>query len=605
MERSLVERGATLLLLVASAVLFLSWVRTMAVTSLWNDEIYTILKFSGRGVRTVVTDYHAPNNHVFFNLVNALLPGSRSMVPLRARGVSILASAAALLLVYRILARRGMAFAGAAAAFLLAANGTLLELVLQARGYGFLLLCSAGLAALLPGSLRRGGWRAITLSAALVVAGAYTVPTFVFYGGVWLLGLFAVRRDRTAFLAGIGAAAVLLALYLPLISQILVQLRGYATEWGREYATWGAIGETVRRYVIPSSPAGTPIPPSAALAIPLALGIWSVGARRAMPVEERTTARFCALASLVFFVACRALETPLLRTTSFLGPPLLLAAGLLLGRGLEGLPSVVHRWGAPALAAGLVVSLARPMTPARFLPIEDWRGVSRFLETTFPPELPVSVSWSGDFLEAHGGSGRKTTVPFDEASFARGELVLFDDTLARGARLAATRPLAPSASVRFPQQRSDDGFTEVRFVPPPDRHVESLETEGGRRAGGEPFDGDFRSGWSTEADRAATGGWVTVTLAPGAAYRSLAVVREGAGGADVRGWTTFEGGWSRLAAGEVEVRGEVVVVHLGDRPVRTVHLDLGPPHDGEKIVEVWAYRSGRRGGSPDYDRSFP
>lgn len=596
-RRHWVEGVATAVLAVAALGLFAAFVRTMATTSLWNDEIYTILKFSGKGVRTVVTDYHAPNNHVFFNLVNALLPGRLSMDPLRARAVSILASAAALLLVFGVPARHGMAFVGATAAFLLAANGNLLELVLQARGYGILLLCSAALAALLPGSLDREKWRTLAFSAALVVAGSYTVPTFVFYGGAWLAGLLAVRRDRAALLAGVGAAAVLGLLYLPLLPQILIQLRGYSAEWGREYATWGAIGETVRRYVIPASPGGTPIPLNVALALPFAVAAWSVGAAKGMPGDERRIARFCAFASLTFLVACRVLETPLIRTTSFLGPPLLLAAGLLVGRWTEShVASVVRRWGALVVALGLAAFLARPMTPARFLPIEDWRGVSRFLETTFPPDVPVHVSWAGDFLEAHGSSGRRTTVPFDDASFARGELVLFDDALEHRARLAATRSLAASAFIRFPQQRSDDGFTEVRFAPPPDRHVESLETETGRRAGPEPFDGDFRSGWSTEPEQVASGGWVTFTLAPGTPYRSLAVVLEGAGASSVRGWITFDGGWSSLPAGAVEVRGDVLLVHLGDRPVRTVHLDLGAPRHGERIVEAWAYQSRPRRG---------
>jgi hypothetical protein len=574
-------------------VVFLSWVWTMATTSLWNDEIYTIFYFSGKGFRTVVTDYRAPNNHVFFNLVNALLPGRMSMDPLRARSLAILATAAALWLALRFFWTRGLMVTGAVVVFLLASNGTLLELVLQARGYGFLLLFAAAASALLPRSLDRADRRGLWATVAVVVVGAYTVPTFAFFGALWLLALFAVRRDLATAAAGIAAGVMIVLLYLPFSSQLVTQLRTYGNEWGREYGKWSAVGDTVRQFAFPSVHGEPILSARIALFIPFALGPLAFLPIGALSPAERMQCRFLAVTGALFFIVCRLLETPLVRTTCFIAVPLLLAAGLLAGGAAETFAPVRARsWAAIAVAVGLTASFARPMTPARFLPIEDWRGVSRFLETTFPPELPVYASWAGDFLEAHGSSGRRTTVPFDDASFARGELVLFDDALAHGNRLAATKSLATSAFVRFPQRRSDDGFTEVRFAPPPERHVESLATESGRRAGPEPFDGDFRSGWSTESERVASGGWVTFTLTPGRPYRSLVVVLEGAAGAPFRGWITFDGGWSCLPAGSIDVRGSVLLAHLGDRPVRTVHLDLGVPRDGERIVEAWAYLSG-------------
>jgi hypothetical protein len=36
----------------------------------WNDEVYTLRHFTFVPVSTTVTDYHVPNNHIFFNLVN-------------------------------------------------------------------------------------------------------------------------------------------------------------------------------------------------------------------------------------------------------------------------------------------------------------------------------------------------------------------------------------------------------------------------------------------------------------------------------------------------------------------------------------------------------
>ncbi|MEI6821969.1 MAG: glycosyltransferase family 39 protein [Bacteroidota bacterium] len=41
-------------------------------TDLWNDEIYTLRHFTLVPLLTTCTDYHVPNNHLFFNLINNL-----------------------------------------------------------------------------------------------------------------------------------------------------------------------------------------------------------------------------------------------------------------------------------------------------------------------------------------------------------------------------------------------------------------------------------------------------------------------------------------------------------------------------------------------------
>ena len=52
---------------------------------LWNDEIYTLKHFTFVSPLQTVTDYHVPNNHIFFNLVNhfyLLLIGEESVYSL-------------------------------------------------------------------------------------------------------------------------------------------------------------------------------------------------------------------------------------------------------------------------------------------------------------------------------------------------------------------------------------------------------------------------------------------------------------------------------------------------------------------------------------------
>jgi hypothetical protein len=73
--------------------------RAMATTSLGNDELYTILQFSSRGPWVSWTDYHVPNNHVLFNLLNAVTPDTASLNSLRARFWSFVFTGVAILYV--------------------------------------------------------------------------------------------------------------------------------------------------------------------------------------------------------------------------------------------------------------------------------------------------------------------------------------------------------------------------------------------------------------------------------------------------------------------------------------------------------------------------
>src|SRR5690554_4355681 len=64
----------------------------MATHSLGTDEFGTIGSFSSKGPMRVVTDYRAPKNHIFFNLLNSLLPARDSLAAARARALSIAAT---------------------------------------------------------------------------------------------------------------------------------------------------------------------------------------------------------------------------------------------------------------------------------------------------------------------------------------------------------------------------------------------------------------------------------------------------------------------------------------------------------------------------------
>src|SRR3954447_17780343 len=85
--------GAAVVVAVSSAFL-MSAVRAHLSLSLWQDELFSIDLYSSRGASRVVTTYSA-NNHIFFNLLNALTPGAGSYDPARERLWSLVATVAA------------------------------------------------------------------------------------------------------------------------------------------------------------------------------------------------------------------------------------------------------------------------------------------------------------------------------------------------------------------------------------------------------------------------------------------------------------------------------------------------------------------------------
>ncbi len=205
-------------LLLAATLIALSLVhvgqtmRAMATSSLSTDEFGTIGSFSAHGPWRVITDYRAPKNHVFFNLLNSLLPGRKSYDAARARALSLVAVA---LTAAAILAHAPGAGAGWPARTLLALWSLApqaLPLSLEARGYGFVGFfgVAASLAALeyLRGKDRRWLWAL----AAATALGAYTLPSFLFFAGPLMLLVWLADRTRWSFLAGVAAVVATLLL---------------------------------------------------------------------------------------------------------------------------------------------------------------------------------------------------------------------------------------------------------------------------------------------------------------------------------------------------------------------------------------------------------
>src|ERR1019366_7131979 len=134
---AILETLACVLLFGSGLLVLGRYVVAMATTSLWTDELHTIIHYSSRGPIATLTEYAEPNNHIFFNLVNSLTPGRGSVAPLRARLWSFVAFLLMLGMGISFFARRRSLVLGALLFCLLAVQPELLDLMLQSGGYAF------------------------------------------------------------------------------------------------------------------------------------------------------------------------------------------------------------------------------------------------------------------------------------------------------------------------------------------------------------------------------------------------------------------------------------------------------------------------------------
>ena len=208
-----------MLLAIALAALLL---HASPLAPLWHDELYTLDTFVPQGPAGFLTDYHVPNNHLFYTL---LLWAWERMVgedPVRLRLLGLLLTLCALPALF--LAGRAIAGAraGALAALVLGCSQVAGNFATQLRGYGLsitlIAVCLAGAALWCKSGLRdRHALSAYGLSGALAL---WTVPSnlvFVAVVGLWAMLLARPWRQPALLVHMAWLALPLLGLlgYLP------------------------------------------------------------------------------------------------------------------------------------------------------------------------------------------------------------------------------------------------------------------------------------------------------------------------------------------------------------------------------------------------------
>ena len=576
------EALACVLLFGAGSFVLARYVAAMATTSLWTDELHTIIHYSGRGPIATLTEYAEPNNHIFFNLVNSLTPGRSSVAPLRARFWSFAAFLLTLGTGIGFFMRRRSLVLGALLFCLLAVQPELLDLMLQARGYSFLALFSL-LAVLLTLRLFSGVERRHLVGLALVsVAGAWTVPTFALFAApLWLLVFMALRR-RDVFVAGAFTCVGTLAVYAPVARRLAYQAQHYDERWGRQYGSVKAVGATLKTYLLNPSVVGLSFERHGVMLVVflgtcvLAYALWR-SFRDALPVLVTLGA------VAAFFSACLALQTPLIRSTAFIVVPLVFSAIYLLWL-LAREASPVRGAGALLLAGILALHTQRNMRLFQFLPLEEWQEMARVLHDTFPEHTKFFVNASPDFLAGYLFPGYTAADRVDLPAVARGEELYLDTPVMDppDGRIDAKKSVRDAVEYRIPQRRA--GYEALWVCPPEHAFIRAARSPRGNERAALT---DRNIGTGMDANMRADG--LELELEPGHLFRAIVLVSVPESEA-VFSVHALDASGKTLVLGHIRHSRNVALVNLRDQSVAIVSLE---PTDHSRgippIQEVWAY----------------
>lgn len=233
---------------------------TLLNTDFWNDELYTLDKFTFVPISQTLCDYHVPNNHILFNLINNIylkIIGVDSLnnlleSPWKLRILPLIYSFFTLQFTYKIGRKFFSRNMGIIAAAVLVTTIPFFSYSLQIRGYG---LSTLFLTALIYYSLSFVRTKAIKQLVVISVYASllfYTIPSNIYYLAclLFILGILALTQAfknknfkllftssfskiMYALLIGIGIA---LLLFIPVFDQVFNN--EYVTARGAPFEFW-------------------------------------------------------------------------------------------------------------------------------------------------------------------------------------------------------------------------------------------------------------------------------------------------------------------------------------------------------------------------------
>jgi hypothetical protein len=582
----------------------------MATTSLWCDEMTTVKLFSSHGPETVMTDYQMPNNHIFFSLVNSLTPFADSFHTLRVRMWSFIAVLAALLLVIVTWFRDGRYLEAAVFTQVCAGSHDFLDIVLQARGYGFLFFFAVLSSFLTFRLLRDPNVRTYATIAVCTVLGTWTVPLYVLFGGMLMLVLFLFTRDRAIFVTGVLTFLAIVLVHLPVAGEILRASQAYADKWGYSYANFGAVVQTFHAYLPEVLK-----PTTGWQTLTLLFGPVVILALDTARTPSRYGTLVLVITTILFLFGCLMMQTPPVRTTAFVLAPLAIAWLALLSGYYRHLPRFFFRG---AVMAGVVAmflwSNYLTLTGFSFTPIENWLGTSQAVNRIFPLDMGVYPNHYAWNFKLFVDPPTVLEPELDTKRFAAGEQAHVDALfLSRKPRFRGSR-LSPIAVDLFIPQREWRGSRMIiSYAAPPESHIARVllnETEEGR---GRVTDRDADTGIRLcpgDARRCAAAK-LTVMPDPDCPCKSVTLLFRNWDPRTARVTAWVDGRDDRPIPDDAMYTGPrglaVGLDTVGPSRIEFLLLDIAGETAPPELVEMWGYcsREGSSSGHTLLDRGSP
>jgi hypothetical protein len=452
----------------------------LATSSLREDEILNIQRYTSKGFAPAVGSYDLARNHIFFNVVNALLPGADSLSPFRGRLVSLIAVSGALVLIVLYAIRRGWFLAGVAFAGFVAIDLFTLKVLLEGRGYG--LICffgTVGCIALCEGfRTRRPVWLAVL--GLTTVLGTYTLPYYVIFGGGLMLAAYFQRPSRETFLPGMLTVVAIAMLYLPVIDKVFQVASGYEQEYGDSLTgNFGSIGAVYVTLQYLFSFEVTQIGPVFFLITLLLFLLFMMFGQFARRSDRQAAAGVaaCFLGMMAFLLF---LESVPIRVSAFLAGPLAFLATVMTGSVLAAKALVPVRplviVGFTALA-GTVLWKAGIKEP--LLPRQNWADVAQVVERAFPADMPLwTIKKYAKLMRPYLPEHRIEEGELEGAAFAGGNLLVFDSAFKGGPDRARFAWDTLPAGVRYITAPLLINYHRLFFLPPTSRGIHKADVAG-------------------------------------------------------------------------------------------------------------------------------
>ena len=569
------------------------FIHAMATTSLWSDELYTIKHFSSEGIKTCVTDYHAPNNHIFFNVLNSLLPGAGSFHPARARLWSFVFMLGAMgSVLWYFFKQKQFVEASLFFSFFFT-NPESLSLGLQARGYGFLFFATLCSIFSLFSYLRTKKNKFLLFVAIFSVLGTWTVPTYIFFAGALLLLSFFYRPKLKAFFICLGALVCILVLYLPIYKKLIWHALHYSEHWGRQFASVEAVFITIRQYFLSGMHDWLVF---IFLFMVMIVPAFKFGKNDKNDQEYAGSYLILGICTLFFFSACLYMETPIPRTASFIVLPLLILGLFVWTNIYRCLLPIQVRPIVLVIVCGLMMwATIDKIREFSFVPIANWMGTANLLERIFPDDIAVLSTFNPHYLKFYMKNDYEFTDTFSSEKFIEGELVVVDSSFKEkpGSRFNGRNISKMSAEIQIPQKRG--GFQSISFAPVRSHHlISEIRIDGKLYRKGSMTDHRADTGWTSakQQDKLKKPVRVKFTLQGIRKYRSFVIVTKNIElPQNIEIYLTTESESVKLDPDNIQKGNNTLIAILDDKEVSSIDLVVYPFSTKKFIFisEAWLY----------------